>query len=151
MIFNTTTVLNLMADIIETAVNAGTFNTLVEAIKATDLVDILKSPGPYTVFAPTDEAFNKLPEGVTLDALLQDNHKLKRILTYHVAFGDVRAEDLMQIEEAETVEGSVVAVESASGSIKVNNANILQSDILTDNGVIHVIDAVLIPGLVAAE
>ncbi|PPS39953.1 fasciclin domain-containing protein [Chroococcidiopsis sp. TS-821] len=140
-----------MADLIETAVNAGTFNTLVEAIKATDLIDILKSPGPYTVFAPTDEAFNKLPEGVTLDALLQDNHKLKRILTYHVAFGDVRAEDLMQIEEAETVEGSVVAVESSSGNLKVNNANILQSDILADNGVIHVIDAVLVPGLVAAE
>lgn len=140
-----------MADLIETAINAGTFNTLVEAIKATDLVDILKSPGPYTVFAPTDEAFNNLPEGVTLDSLLQDNHKLKRILTYHVAFGDVRAEDLMQIDEAETVEGSVVAVESAAGKIKVNDANVVQSDILTDNGVIHIIDTVLIPGLVAAE
>ncbi|PIG92396.1 fasciclin domain-containing protein [Gloeocapsopsis sp. IPPAS B-1203] len=140
-----------MADIIDTAVNAGTFNTLVEAIKATDLVDILKSPGPYTVFAPTDEAFNKLPEGVSLEALLQENHKLKRILTYHVAFGDVRAEDLMQIEEAETVEGSVVGIESSGGKIKINDANVLQSDILADNGVIHVIDAVLVPGLVAAE
>ncbi len=151
MNFNTITALAIMADLIETAVNAGTFNTLVEAIKATDLVDILKSPGPYTVFAPTDEAFNNLPEGITLDALLQDNHKLKRIVTYHVAFGDVRAEDLMQIEEAETVEGSVVAVESSDGKIKVNDANVLQSDILADNGVIHVIDAVLVPGLVAAE
>ncbi len=150
MNFNTITVA-IMADIIDTAVNAGTFNTLVEAIKATDLVDILKSPGPYTVFAPTDEAFNKLPEGVSLEALLQDNHKLKRILTYHVAFGDVRAEDLMQIEEAETVEGSVVGIESSGGKIKINDANVLQSDILTDNGVIHVIDAVLVPGLVAAE
>jgi len=140
-----------MADIIDTAVNAGTFNTLVEAIKATDLVDILKSPGPYTVFAPTDEAFNKLPEGVSLEALMQENHKLKRILTYHVAFGDVRAEDLMQIEEAETVEGSVVGIESSGGKIKINDANVLQSDILADNGVIHVIDAVLVPGLVAAE
>lgn len=140
-----------MADIIDTAVNAGKFNTLVEAIKATDLVDILKSPGPYTVFAPTDDAFNKLPEAVSLETLLQDNHKLKRILMYHVAFGDVRAEDLMQIEEAETVEGSVLGIESAGGKIKVNDANILQSDILTDNGVIHVIDAVLVPGLVAAE
>jgi len=138
-----------MADIVETAVNAGTFNTLVKAVEAAALVEILKSPGPYTVFAPTDEAFNKLPEG-TLDSLLQDIPKLKRIVLYHVAFGDVRAEDLMQIEEAETVEGSIVAIES-SDSIKVNDANVLKTDILTDNGVIHVIDAVLIPALVAAE
>jgi uncharacterized surface protein with fasciclin (FAS1) repeats len=138
-----------MADIVETAVNAGTFNTLVKAVEAAALVEILKSPGPYTVFAPTDEAFNKLPEG-TLDSLLQDIPKLKRIVLYHVAFGDVRAEDLMQIDEAETVEGSIVAIES-SDSIKVNDANVLKTDILTDNGVIHVIDAVLIPALVAAE
>jgi len=138
-----------MADIVETAVNAGTFNTLVKAVEATELVEILKSPGPYTVFAPTDEAFNNLPEG-TLDALLQDIPKLKRIVLYHVAFGDVRAEDLMQIEEAATVEGSIVAIESGEG-IKVNDANVLKTDILTDNGVIHVIDGVLIPALVAAE
>lgn len=138
-----------MADIVETAVNAGTFNTLVKAVEATELVEILKSPGPYTVFAPTDEAFNNLPEG-TLDALLQDIPKLKRIVLYHVAFGDVRAEDLMQIEEAATVEGSIVAVESGQG-IKVNDANVLKTDILADNGVIHVIDGVLIPALVAAE
>lgn len=139
-----------MADLVETAVNAGTFNTLVKAVEATQLGDILKSPGPYTVFAPTDEAFNNLPEG-TLDALLQDIPKLKRIVLYHVAFGDVRAEDLMQIAEAETVEGSIVAVESTTDGIKVNDANVLKTDILTDNGVIHVIDAVLIPALVAAE
>ena len=138
-----------MADIVETAVNAGTFKTLVKAVEATELVEFLKSPGPYTVFAPTDDAFAKLPEG-TLDSLLQDIPKLKRILTYHVAFGDVRAEDLMQIEEAETVEGSIVAIDSADG-IKVNDANVVKSDILTDNGVIHVIDTVLIPTLVAAE
>lgn len=138
-----------MADIVETAVNAGTFNTLVKAVEATELVEILKSPGPYTVFAPTDEAFNNLPEG-TLDALLQDIPKLKRIVLYHVAFGDVRAEDLIQIAEAETVEGSIVAVESGEG-IKVNDANVVKTDILTDNGVIHVIDGVLIPALVAAE
>jgi uncharacterized surface protein with fasciclin (FAS1) repeats len=111
-----------MADIVETAVNAGTFNTLVKAVEATELLEILKSPGPYTVFAPTDEAFNNLPEG-TLDALLQDIPKLKRIVLYHVAFGDVRAEDLMQIEEAATVEGSIVAIESGEG-IKVNDANV---------------------------
>lgn len=139
----------LMADIVETAVNAETFNTLIKAVEATELVEILKSPGPYTVFAPTDEAFNTLPEG-TLDSLLQDIKKLKRILLYHVAFGDVRAEDLMQIQEAETVEGSIVAIDSSDG-IKVNDANVLKTDILADNGVIHVIDAVLIPALVAAE
>ncbi len=138
-----------MADIVETAVNAGTFNTLVKAVEATELVEILKSPGPYTVFAPTDEAFAKLPEG-TLDSLLQDIPKLKRILTYHVAFGDVRAEDLMQIEEAETVEGSIVAIDSSEG-IKVNDAKVVKTDVLADNGVIHVIDSVLIPALVAAE
>lgn len=138
-----------MADLVETAVSAGTFNTLIKAVEATELVEILKSPGPYTVFAPTDEAFNTLPEG-TLDSLLQDLKKLKRIVLYHVTFGDVRAEDLMQIQEAETVEGSIVAIESSDG-IKVNDANVLKTDILTDNGVIHVIDAVLIPALVAAE
>ncbi len=139
-----------MADILETALNAGNFSTLVKAVEATELVEILKSPGPYTVFAPTDEAFAGLPEG-TLESLLQDIPKLKKIVAYHVAFGDVRAEDLMQIEEAETVEGSIVAIESSDNKIKVNDANVVKSDVLTDNGVIHVIDAVLIPGLVAAE
>ena len=137
-----------MADIVDTAINAG-FNTLMKAIEAVDLVEFLRSPGPYTVFAPTDDAFAKLPEG-TLDSLLQDIPNFKRILTYHVAFGDVRAEDLMENAEAETVEGSIVAIESADG-IKVNDANVLTSDILADNGVIHVIDAVLIPTLLAAE
>ena len=138
-----------MADIIETAVNAGNFTTLVKLIETTELVDILKSEGPYTVFAPTDDAFTKLPKE-TLDELLQNIPKLKRILTYHVAFGDVREEDLRQIEEAATVEGSIVAIES-NGTIKVNEANVLQTNILTDNGVIHIIDSVLIPALVAAE
>lgn len=138
-----------MADLIETAQQAGTFKTLIQAIGATELTEILTSPGPYTVFAPTDEAFAKLPEG-TLESLLDDVPKLKRIVLYHVAFGDVRAEDLMEIDEAQTVEGSVVAIESSDG-IKVNDAKVLQTDILTDNGVIHVIDTVLIPALVAAE
>ena len=138
-----------MADLIETAQQAGTFKTLIQAIGATELAEILTSPGPYTVFAPTDEAFAKLPEG-TLASLLDDIPKLKRIVLYHVAFGDVRAEDLMEINEAETVEGSVVAIESSDG-IKVNDAKVLQTDILTDNGVIHVIDTVLVPALVAAE
>lgn len=138
-----------MADLVETAVNAGNFNTLVKAVEAAQQVEILKSPGPYTVFAPTDEAFAKLPEG-TLDSLLQNIPKLKKIVLYHVAFGDVRVEDLMQIEEVETVEGSIIAVDSADG-IKLNDANVVTTDILTDNGVIHVIDAVLMPALVAAE
>ncbi len=138
-----------MADLVETAVNAGTFNTLIKAVEAADLVKILKGPGPYTVFAPTDQAFANLPEG-TLDSLLQDIPKLKRIVTYHVVFGDVRAEDLLQIEEAETFEGSIVAIDSSDG-IKVNDAKVMKTDILTDNGVIHVIDTVLIPTLVAVE
>jgi uncharacterized surface protein with fasciclin (FAS1) repeats len=138
-----------MADIIATAVNAGNFTTLVKAIESADLVDLLKSEGSYTVFAPTDEAFSKLPQEA-LAALLQDIPKLKRILTYHVVFGDVRAEDLLQIEEAATVEGSIVAIENNNG-IKVNDANVLQTDIIADNGVIHIIDGVLIPALVAAE
>ncbi len=138
-----------MADIIETAVNAGNFTTLVKAIESADLADILKSEGSYTVFAPTDEAFSKLPPE-TLDELLQDIPKLKRILTYHVVFGDVREEDLKQIEEAATVEGSIVAIETNNG-IKVNDIQVLQTDIIADNGVIHVIDGVLIPALVAAE
>ena len=138
-----------MADIVETAVNAGTFKTLVKAVEAADLVEVLKGPGPYTVFAPTDEAFAQLPEG-TLDSLLQDIPKLKRILTYHVAFGDVRSDDLMQIDEAPTFEGSIVAIDSTNG-IKVNDAKVVKADILADNGVIHVIDAVLVPSLLAAE
>lgn len=138
-----------MADLVETAANAGTFNTLVKAVEAAELVDTLKSPGPFTVLAPTDEAFAKLPEGA-LDELLQDIPKLKRVLLYHVLFGDVREEDLRQIEEAPTVEGSVVGIDNADG-IKVNDANVVQTDILTDNGVIHVIDAVIMPALVAAE
>lgn len=138
-----------MADLLETAKNAGSFNTLIKAVEAAALVDTLKAPGPMTVFAPTDEAFAKLPEG-TLDALLQDIPKLKKIVAYHVAFGDVRSDDLAQINEAETVEGSVIAVENANG-IKLNEANVVKMDILADNGVIHIIDAVLMPAMVAGH
>ncbi len=138
-----------MTGLVETTEQAGNFKTLLRAIEAAELAEILNSPGPYTVFAPMDEAFAKLPEG-TLESLLQDIPKLKRVVTYHVAFGDVRAEDLMEIEEAATVEGSIVAIESSDG-IKVNDAQVVKSDVLTDNGVIHVIDTVLMPGLLAAE
>ena len=106
--------------------------------------------GIFTIFAPTDEAFAKLPEG-TLDSLLQDLPKLKKIVTYHVAFGDVRSDDLAQIDEVETVEGSILAIESANGTVKVNNASILKTDIVTDNGTIHAIDSVLMPAIVAGK
>ncbi len=134
-----------MADIVETAINAGSFNTLVKAVEAAGLVDFLKTPGPYTVFAPVDEAFERLPEG-TLDELLQDIPKLKKILTYHVVFGDVRSDNLLEIEEAETVEGSIIAVDTSNG-YKINQAVVITPDILTDNGVIHVIDSILMPAV----
>lgn len=134
-----------MADIVETAVNAGSFNTLVKAVEAANLVDILKSPGPYTVFAPVDEAFARMPEGA-LDTLLQDIPKLQKILTYHVVPGDVRSEDLLEIDEAPTVEGSIIAIDTSKG-YKVNQAIVLEPDILTDNGVIHAIDSILMPAI----
>ncbi|MBN3874344.1 MULTISPECIES: fasciclin domain-containing protein [unclassified Nostoc] len=139
-----------MADLVETAINAGNFNTLVKAAEAVNLIEILKSPGSFTLFAPTDEAFANLPEG-TLDSLLQDIPKLKKIVAYHIASGDVRSDDLVQINEAETIEGSIVAIESADGKFKVNNANVVKTDILADNGVIHIIDAVLMPAIVAGS
>lgn len=134
-----------MADIIETAKNAGSFNTLIQALEAADLLDLLKSPGSYTVFAPVDDAFAKLPEG-TLDDLLQDLPKLKKILTYHVVFGDVRTDNLVELEEAETVEGSIIAIDTSNG-YKVNEAVILTPDVIADNGVIHIIDSVLMPAM----
>jgi uncharacterized surface protein with fasciclin (FAS1) repeats len=139
-----------MADLVKTAIAAGNFNTLIKAAKAVNLIETLKSPGSFTLFAPTDEAFANLPEG-TLDLLLQDIPKLRKIVAYHVASGDVRSDDLAQINEAETLEGSIVAIESADGKFKVNNANVLKTDILTDNGVIHIIDAVLMPAMVAGR
>jgi uncharacterized surface protein with fasciclin (FAS1) repeats len=139
-----------MADLVETAVNAGNFNTLLKAVKAAKLEEILKRPDSLTIFAPTDEAFAQLPKE-TLDSLLQDIPKLKKILLYHFASGDVRSDDLVQIEEAETLEGSIVAIASTDGVIQVNDANVLKTDILADNGVIHVIDQVLMPALVAGR
>ncbi|NJN60044.1 MAG: fasciclin domain-containing protein [Leptolyngbyaceae cyanobacterium SL_5_9] len=134
-----------MANLIETATEAGSFKTLVTAVERAGLVDILKGEGPYTVLAPTDDAFDQLPQR-TLDSLLQDSHKLKQVLLYHVISGDVRSDDLAQIDEAPTMEGSVVAVEQTDG-VRVNEAKILQTDILADNGVIHAIDAVLMPSI----
>jgi len=133
-----------MADIVDTAVKAGSFSTLVAAIKAAKLVDTLKGAGPFTVFAPTDEAFAKLPDG-TVDALLKDIPKLKKILTYHVVSGKVMASDVVKLKSAKTVEGSDVKIDASNGGVKVNNATVSTPDVGADNGVIHIIDTVLIP------
>ncbi len=132
-----------MADIVDTAVNAGSFNTLVAAVKAANLVDTLKGAGPFTVFAPTDEAFAKLPQG-TVDGLLQDIPKLTKILTYHVVSGKVTAADVVKLNSAKTVEGTDVKIDASNG-VKVNNATVTTPDVAADNGVIHIIDTVLIP------
>lgn len=132
-----------MADIVDTAVNAGSFDTLVAAVKAAGLVDTLKGPGPFTVFAPTDDAFAKLPEG-TVDSLLNDIPQLTKILTYHVVEGKVMSSDALKLDSATTVEGSSVQIDADNG-LKVNDAMVVTPDVEADNGVIHVIDSVLIP------
>jgi len=132
-------------DIVDTAVEAGSFKTLVAAVKAAGLVETLKGKGPFTVFAPTDEAFEKLPAG-TVETLLkpENKDKLVAILTYHVVAGDVKAADVVKIKSAKTVQGQTVAIDAADG-VKINDANVVKADIDCGNGVIHVIDAVLIP------
>ena len=139
-----------MGNIVETAAAAGSFKTLLKAVDAAGLRETLESPGPLTVLAPTDEAFAKLPKG-ELDELLQDEAKLKRVVMYHLLFADARAEDLAEITEAPTAEGSILAIDHSDGTIKVNEAKVVESDIFTDNGVIHVIDGVLIPALLAGH
>jgi len=133
-------------DIVDTAVSAGSFNTLVAAVKAAGLVETLKGDGPFTVFAPTDEAFAKLPAG-TVEALLKDKAKLTRILTYHVVAGNVMAKDVVKLngKSAKTVEGSSVKINVKNGKVMVDNANVVKTDIACSNGVIHVIDTVIIP------
>lgn len=135
-----------MHDIIDTAVASGNFNTLAAAITAAGLVDTLKGPGPFTVFAPTDEAFAKLPAG-TVEALLADTPKLTAILTYHVVAGKVMASDVVGLngKSTKTVNGAEVAI-STEGGVKLNgSANVTTTDIECTNGVIHVIDAVILP------
>ena len=126
------------ADIVDTAVAAGSFTTLVKAVQAAGLVDTLKGEGPFTVFAPTDEAFAALPAG-TLEALLADKEKLAAVLTYHVVAGKVMAADVVKLSEATTVQGGKVSVDSSNG-VRINNAKAVKADIETSNGVIHVID-----------
>lgn len=134
------------ADIVDTAVAAGQFKTLAAALTAAGLVDTLKGPGPFTVFAPTDAAFAKLPAG-TLDTLLKPESKAKltAILTYHVVAGKVMAADVVKLKEAKTVNGAMVAVKVDGGTVMINNAKVVTADIAASNGVIHVIDAVLLP------
>jgi uncharacterized surface protein with fasciclin (FAS1) repeats len=132
-----------MADIVDTAVKAGSFNTLVAAVKAAGLADTLKGAGPYTLFAPNDAAFAKLPAG-TVDALLKDIPKLKKILTYHVVAGKVMAADVSKLKSAATVEGSDVKIDISNG-VKINDSKVTTADVAADNGVIHIIDTVLMP------
>lgn len=133
-------------DIVDTAVSAGSFNTLVAAVKAAGLVDTLKGPGPFTVFAPTDEAFAKLPKGTFDDLLKPENKaKLAGILTYHVVSGKVMAADVVKLKKAKTVQGSEVKITVKGGKVKVNKANVVKTDVMASNGVIHVIDAVMMP------
>ena len=133
----------LSADIVDTAVSAGQFNTLATALKAAGLVDTLKGPGPFTVFAPTDAAFAKIPPA-QLEALLKDKAKLTSVLTYHVVPGQVMASDVKP-GAVKTVQGSALTVRTQGGKVMVDNATVTKTDISADNGVIHVIDSVILP------
>jgi uncharacterized surface protein with fasciclin (FAS1) repeats len=132
------------ADIVATASSAGSFDTLVAAVEAADLVETLQSDGPFTVFAPTDEAFAKLPEG-TVESLLANPDQLREVLLYHVVPGKVMAADVVSLNSATTAQGSEVAINAADGNVRINDALVTATDIETSNGVIHVIDTVIIP------
>ena len=132
-----------MANIVETAVAAGSFSTLVAAVSAAGLVETLSGAGPFTVFAPSDDAFEKLPAG-TVEALLGDLPKLTAILTYHVVPGMMMAADVVKATSLATVQGQSLTVK-VNGGVKVDDATVVKTDIVTDNGVIHVIDSVLLP------
>ena len=131
-------------DIVDTAVEAGSFKTLAAALQAADLISTLKSEGPFTVFAPTDAAFAKIPKA-DLDALLSDKRALTEVLTYHVVAGKVMAADVVKLTQAKTVEGSPVKIRVVDGKVMINNANVSATDIAASNGVIHVIDTVIMP------
>ena len=133
----------LSADIVDTAVSAGQFNTLAAALKAAGLIDTLKGPGPFTVFAPTDAAFAKIPQA-QLEALLKDKAKLTSVLTYHVVPGQVMASDVKP-GAVKTVQGSALTLRTQGGKVMVDNATVTKTDISADNGVIHVIDSVILP------
>lgn len=132
-------------DVVDTAVAAGSFKTLAKALEAADLVQTLKGPGPFTVFAPTDEAFAKLPAG-TLESLLKPENKakLRRILTYHVVPGKVMAADVTKIQSAKAVSGDTITI-NTQGGVMVDKARVVKTDVAASNGVIHVIDSVILP------
>ena len=133
-------------DIVDTAVAAGSFKTLTTALNAAGLVETLKGRGPFTVFAPTDEAFAKLPAG-TVDSLLkpENKQKLTSILTYHVVAGNVKAADVVKLSSAKTLNGQSVMIKTLGGKVFINGATVVKADIATTNGTIHVIDTVLLP------
>lgn len=132
------------ADIVDTAVAAGSFNTLVTAVKAAGLVDTLKGPGPFTVFAPNDAAFAKVP-AADLEVLLKDKAALGKVLTYHVVAGKVMASDVVKLTSAKTVQGQELKIAVKDGVVYVDGAQVISTDIETSNGVIHVIDSVVLP------
>ncbi len=136
-------------DIIDTAVAAGSFNTLATALTKAGLIETLKGDGPFTVFAPTDAAFEKIP-AEQLNAILADKQLLTDILTYHVVAGKVTASDVVKVDSATSLQGSSIAV-STDGGVKVNDANVIKTDIMSSNGVIHVIDTVLLPKTAAVS
>jgi uncharacterized surface protein with fasciclin (FAS1) repeats len=131
-------------DIVDVAVAAGQFETLATALQAAGLVDVLKGEGPFTVFAPTDEAFAKLPAG-TVEGLLADREALVKVLTYHVVAGRVPASAAMRLSSAETVQGESIRIRTMSGKVMVDGATVVQADVMATNGVIHVIDEVILP------
>ena len=131
-------------DIVDVAVAAGSFTTLAKALQTAGLVETLKGAGPYTVFAPTDDAFAKLPAG-TLEALLKDKEQLKAVLTYHVVAGRVASSDVVKLTSAKTVNGASVKVAVVDGKVKVDDAMVVNADVMASNGVIHVIDRVILP------
>ena len=131
-------------DIVDTAVDAGSFKTLATALQAADLISTLKGQGPFTVLAPTDAAFAKIPKA-DLNALLKDKEALTKVLTYHVVSGKVMAADVVKLKQANTLEGSPIKINVVDGKVTINNANVSATDIAASNGVIHVIDTVLMP------
>ncbi len=137
---------SMQKDIVDTAVSTNMFNTLVAAVKAAGLVDTLKGDGPFTVLAPTDKAFSKLPKG-TVESLLkpENRDKLTSILTYHVIPGKVKAAQVVKLNKAKTVNGKKVKIKARNGKVMINNANVIKTDVAASNGVIHVIDTVLLP------
>ena len=131
-------------NIVEVAVSAGSFNTLVTAVRAAGLVDILSGEGPFTVFAPTDEAFAQIPEA-QLTALLEDKEALTTVLTYHVVSGKVMAQDVVNLDSAKTLNGQTVEIQLMDGKVMIDDATVIATDVEAANGVIHVIDKVILP------